>query len=135
MEERQLVKVVGNEDMTSVELRRSPQHADVVSIGNDVALVGAVVHALRERIGRAELKAVVKAPVPSHLQRVVHRIGNIVGFPNSAETLVGSKSIDVDTFVSGIANNGEGRLVNVRFALQVHAAASDISNAEEGFPE
>src|SRR6266446_4734131 len=135
MEERQLVKVVGNEDMTSVELRRPPQHADVVGIGNDVALVGAVVHALRERIGRAELKAVVKAPVPSHLQRGVHRIGNIIGFANGAETLVGPNSIDVDTLVSGIVNNGECWLVNVRFALQVHAAASDISNAEERLPD
>src|ERR1700730_5242785 len=135
MEERQLVKVVGNKDMTSVELRRTPEHTDIVGIGNDVALVGAVVHALRERVGRAELKAVVKASVPSHLERVVHGVSNIVRFANRAETLVGPKSIDVDAFVSGIGNNGEGRLVDVRFALPIVAATGDISNAEEGFPE
>src|SRR5258707_14889437 len=135
MEERQLVKVVGNKDMTSVELRRAPEHTDIVSIGNDVALVGAVVHALRERVRRAELKAIIKPPVPSHLERVIHGVSNIVRFANGAETLVGPKSIDVDAFVSGIGNNGEGRLVNVRFALQVQAAAGDIRNGEEGFPQ
>src|SRR5258708_38062169 len=107
----------------------------MVSIGNDVALVGAVVHALRERVRRAELKAIIKPPVPSHLERVIHVVSNIVRFANGAETLVGPKSIDVDAFVSGIGNNGERRLVNVRFVVQLHASASDISNADEGFPE
>src|SRR5258708_4775518 len=135
MEERQLVKVVGNKDMTSVELRRAPGHPDIEGIGKAVALVGAVVHALRERVRRAELKAIIKPPVPSHLERVIHGVSNIVRFANGAETLVGPKSIDVDAFVSGIGNNGEGRLVNVRFAFQVHAAASDISKADDGLPE
>src|SRR5258708_37925974 len=135
MEERQLVKVVGNKDMTSVELRRAPEHTDIVSIGNDVALVGAVVHALRERVRRAELKAIIKPPVPSHLERVIHGVSNIVRFANGAEPLVGPKSIDVHALVSGIGNNGEGRLVNVRFALQAQDAASGISKADDGLPE
>ena len=49
-EQRQLVEVVEYEDVAGVELGRPPQHLWVVSVRDDVALVRAVIHALRQRV-------------------------------------------------------------------------------------
>jgi len=57
--------------VASVELRWSPQVASVVSVWNDVALVGAVVLALGESVGDAEEEASGIAEVPGYLKRVV----------------------------------------------------------------
>src|SRR3984893_5965319 len=119
--------------MASAVLRRPPEHAAVISVRNDVALVGAAVHALRECVGRAELKAAVKASVPSHLQRVVHRIRDVIRSADRAEAFVRPNSVEIR---AGIGSpNRKSWLVDVRLALQVQAAASDIGNAEDGFPE
>ena len=43
--ERQLVNVVDRDGMADIEFGRSPKHARVVRIGNDVTLVRAIIHA------------------------------------------------------------------------------------------
>src|SRR6185312_2645801 len=71
--QRQLIEEVGDQDMPAVELRRTPEIVGVVGIRDNIALIGAVVHALRERVRRAELDAVRESPVPTDLQRIIHR--------------------------------------------------------------
>src|ERR1051325_1269745 len=67
-EERKLIKVVDDEYVPSVELGGPPKHARVVSVGDDIALVRTIVHALRKRVGRAEKQAAREAAVPGNLQ-------------------------------------------------------------------
>jgi len=91
-----LVKVVDDHDMAGIEFGWSPQHARVIGIGNNVALVRTVIHALGESVRDAELKRVAESPVPRELQRVVHRVGHIVRLPNGTEALVRPYGVDID---------------------------------------
>lgn len=52
--ERQGVHETADEVMAGVELGRPPQKTSVVRIGGNVAVVRAVIHALRQRVGEAE---------------------------------------------------------------------------------
>src|SRR5262249_29513470 len=47
LEEWQVVKVVEDQDVASVEFRGPPEHAGVVGVWHDVTLIGTVVHPLR----------------------------------------------------------------------------------------
>src|SRR5262249_26480706 len=46
LEEGQFIEVVGDEDMAHVEVGLTPKIACIVRVGDDIALSGAVVHAL-----------------------------------------------------------------------------------------
>ncbi len=99
--------------MPGIEFRWSPKHPRVVGVGNDVALVRAVIHALRQRVGDAELETVGETAVPSNLQRVVHGIGYVICFANGAKALIGAKRIEVYASVSWRGHDSGGRLVDV----------------------
>src|SRR5882762_10821160 len=99
--------------MPGVKLGWPPKRAHVISIGNDVALVRAVIHALGQRVGDPELEAVGKTAVPSDLQRIVHGIGYVIRFPNGTETFIRPQSIEVFASVSRIGHKSRGRLVDV----------------------
>src|SRR5580765_5604299 len=119
--------------MASIELRRPPQHRRVIRVRNHISLIRAVIHALRERVRRAELQAIVKAASPGYLERLVDGICHIVRFPNRSVTFEWPQGIDVDAGVS--RDYGCGRLVDVGLSLQVQATAAHVPNAELRLPE
>ena len=46
-EQWQIIKIVEHEHVAGVELRRSPEHAGIVSVRHNVALVGTIIFAFR----------------------------------------------------------------------------------------
>ncbi len=137
--ERKRVEVVDGYDMAGVEFGRAPQHTYIVRVGNDVALVGAVIHALRERICHAEEESTREPAIPSNLERIVYGIGDVIRFPNGAKTLIRPEGVDATRRLRYKArvcrSNGCSRLVDVGLPLQVHTATGHISNAQERMPE
>src|SRR6267142_2060342 len=145
LEERQVVKIVEYKNVSSIELRWPPQHLRVVRVRNDIPLVGAVVHALGQRVRHAEHEPAGVTPVPGHLERIVHGIGHIISLSYGAEPKIWPESVDVlelglaisriNEKVSRIGHRAERGLVNVRLSLQVHPPAANISHAHQRFPE
>src|SRR5258708_39983690 len=72
-EEWQVVEVVEHQDVAGIEFRRPPQHAYVICVRDNVALVRAVVHALGQRIGHAELEPARVAAGSRKIPRNVKR--------------------------------------------------------------
>src|SRR5579872_1941023 len=66
-EKRQRVDIVDHYDVTRVELRGPPQVARVVAVGNDVAVIRAAIHALRQGVGETEARAAGEPPIPGDL--------------------------------------------------------------------
>src|SRR5205807_5382632 len=97
-ENGQIIKIAEHQDMPGVELGWPPHHAWVIGVGNDVTLVRAVIHALGQRVGNAELEAVGEAAVPRNLQRVVYGMGDVICLPNRAKAQIRPKSVDVLEF-------------------------------------
>src|SRR5882672_1941621 len=145
LEERQVVKIVEYENVASIELRWPPQHLRVVRVRNDIPLVGAVVHALGQRVRHAEHESAGVTPVPGDLERVVQGVGHIISLADGTEPTIWPESVDVlelglairgiNEKVSRIAQRADRGLVNVRFSLQVHPSAAYISHAHQRFPE
>src|SRR5882724_2544142 len=139
--EWELVEVIYGHDVAGIELRRPPHHIRVIRIRNDIALVRAAIHALGQRVRHAEQKVTGEATAPGYLERIVHGVCNIIGFPNGAETLVRPQRVDVLELglavggiyekVSRIGQCAERRLVDVGLALQMKATAPHIANAEK----
>src|SRR5215467_124411 len=119
--------------MACVELRRTPEHAGVIGVRHNVALIRAVVHALCIGIGSPEHEPAGIAAIPGYLQGVVPGTRDIVGLPDGTEALIGPQGIDVHAGVCG--DDIEGRLIDVRFALQVQSATSDVRHAYQRLPE
>ena len=65
--ERQLVDVVDDHDVANIEIRLSPQVMGIVCVGDDVALGGAIVHALGEGVRHAKPESVSEAAIPTNL--------------------------------------------------------------------
>src|SRR5439155_22045191 len=87
-EERQVVKAIDHQDVTGIELGRPPEIVRVVSVRDNIALVGTIVFALCQGVGDAKQYAVGEAPVEGRLERVVPRTGDVVGLPNRVVALV-----------------------------------------------
>src|SRR6266849_6599187 len=145
LEERQVVKIVEYKNVASIELRWPPQHLRVVRVRNDIPLVGAVVHALGQRVRHSEHEPAGVTPVPGHLERVVQGVSHIISLPDGTEPKIWPESVDVLTLglairrinekVCRIGQHADGGLVNVRFSLQVHPPSAYVSHAHQRFPE
>src|SRR5690348_15825087 len=126
--ERNVIEVVDDQDVAGVEFGWTPKESGVVSIGNDVALVRTIVHALREGVGDAKLKVAGEATAPVNLQGIVNGVGHVIGFANRAKTFERPQSVDVYAGVGG--DRSCGGLVNVGFSLEVQTAAGNVGNAD-----
>src|SRR6267378_3852011 len=119
--------------MAGVELRGPPEHAHIVGVWNHVALVGAVIHALGQRVSDTELEAAREVAVPRHLERTVHGVCNVIGFPNGTVAQIRPMGVDVVAWV--LRHDSCGWLVDVSFSLQVQTTPRDVAHAQERLPE
>src|SRR5437667_10889208 len=110
--------------MAGVVFGWAPQHARIVCIGNDVALVGAVVHTLGECVRNTKLEGVAESAVPGHLERVICGIGDVIGLPNGAEPLKRPDGVDIDAWIC--CGYSQSRMIDVGLSLQMQAAASNV---------
>src|ERR1051326_2153118 len=107
----------------------------IIGVGDDVALVGAVVHALAEGVRYTKHDVLCEAAIPCHLQRVVTGTGDVVRLTNGVVALEWAQSIQVDGRVHSASRSHNVRswLVDVRLTLLVQTAAADIRDTEHGF--
>ena len=116
-EERQVVDVVEGEHVAAVEARVAPEARVVVGVEQDVALVARVVLRVAERVGDAELEAVLVAAIGADLQAVVLRVAGVLRQADDAVALVGPQRGDVDAGIR--LERARQQLVDVALALQV----------------
>ena len=94
--ERQVVDVIEVEHVAAVEARVAPEARVVVVVEQHVALAARVVLRVAERVGGAELEAVLVAAIGAELQAVVLRVARVLDQPDDAVALVGPQRGDVD---------------------------------------
>ena len=115
--------------MPPIVVRRSPERAVVERVEHHVALVAGVVFRLAQRVRRTELQAVAVASVGAHLQTVVDRAARVLRQSNRAVPFVRPERGDVDAGIR--LNRARQQLVDVAFARQVLAFASDVAHVDD----
>src|SRR4051794_18836100 len=101
LKERQLIQEVGDKDMARIEFSGSPEVPCVVSVGDDVALIGAIIHDFAVRVSDSHVEPVGEAAIPLDLQTVIERLGYVVGLANRVVAFEGTQIIEVGAGRSG----------------------------------
>ncbi len=112
--------------MPAVIAGRTPQHAAVERIGDNVALSRSVIHTLRERVRQAVGDTFGKPLGQTDLQTVVNGIRIVIRDADGGVTLIRTQVIDIDARI-GLNRSDRGR-VNVALALLVNGTAPNIGN-------
>src|SRR5260370_16127438 len=119
--------------MPAVIAGRTPQHAAVERIGDNVALSRSVIHTLRERVRQAVGDTFGKPLGQTDLQTVVNGIRIVIRDADGGVTLIRTQVIDIDARI-GLNRSDRGR-VNVALALLVNGTSPDVANFHGIFME
>src|SRR5438477_5743681 len=104
----------------------------IISVGNDVALVRSIIHALAQCVGRTELEPGREATIPSYLKGVVPRTRHVVRLPDRAVSQIRSNGVEISGWVR--RPNRRGWLVDVCFSLKVQATTAHVCDRGGGPP-